>query len=116
MLHKIGTVKELEKVKRKIPSDVFRKILEIVTILDREYGADRNIDENDGGFVLFADDEAGIAEAEKFVDIQKRTPEIVEQVVTEYVNTLYVKTNEFTINLISKKTVTPKKLTDELDL
>jgi type III secretion system FlhB-like substrate exporter len=51
MTYKIGTLKELEEVKEKIPADIYNKIHEIVSMLDREYGADRNVEENDGGYV-----------------------------------------------------------------
>ena len=48
---KAGTVKELSQFEKAIDREVYSVALRIVTILDEVYGADRDVDNNDGGFV-----------------------------------------------------------------
>jgi hypothetical protein len=117
MTYKIGTLKDLEEVQEKIPPDVYNKIHDIVSMLDREYGgADtRNIDTSDGGIVLFGDSNGSIAEVEKIINLDKRVPEWVERIGAEYLNVLYIVTNEYSINVIIKKDIAPKKLIEELE-
>jgi hypothetical protein len=113
MLYKIGTLEQFEKIKDKIPVEVRDKIQAIVTTLDREYGADRNVEDSDGGFVLFADSKESLTEVEKIIRIDKRVPELVESVGMEYLNVLFICNNEFGINLIISKDIAPKNLADE---
>jgi hypothetical protein len=112
MFLKIGTLSGFEKIKDKLPVEVRGKIQAIVTMLDREYGgADtRNIDMSDGGLVLFGDNNESIAEIEKIISIDKRVPEWVESIGAEYLDVLYIVTNEYSINVIIKKDIAPKKL------
>ena len=99
MIYKIGTLKQLETVKKNIPSDIYNKIYEIVAMLDREYGADRNVEDNDGGYVVYADSQDEIKQAIKLMRLNKKVPELVD-VIGGYINKFYLKNNEYGINFI----------------
>ena len=49
MIYRFGTVKEAQSVRDKVINAVYQKALDIVSILDKYYGADRDIYESDGG-------------------------------------------------------------------
>ena len=117
MFEIIGTVAEYEKVKNKLPEvKIVRvKICAIVTLLDDLYGADRNVLEADGGFCLFTDTNEGMTELQKVIDITRRLPESVQTLGAEYLNALYLRHNEFGINLIIPKDIAPKNILDELE-
>jgi len=102
MYYKLGTIKDLEAVKDKIPTEVYDKIHEILSTLDNEYGANRNIDENDGGFVVYSDSQDGIDEALKITHLDKKMPELVD-VIGGYINSFFLKNNEYGINFIAPR-------------
>ena len=102
MYHKIGTIKQLEEIKEKISLDVYDKIYDIISVLDREYGADRNFEDNDGGFVIYADSQDEIDEVRNIMHLNKKVPELVD-VIGGCTNVLYLKNNEFGINFIAPR-------------
>ena len=53
---KAGTKKEAETIRGKVPDEVYREIFHIADILERVYDKDRDIDKDDGGFILVAED------------------------------------------------------------
>ena len=54
-MYKIGTVKQLAQFIGKMDDCLYQEALRIVAILDYEYGADRDVENGDGGFVLVAE-------------------------------------------------------------
>ena len=102
MYYKLGTVKQLEAVKDSIPAEVYEKIYDIISTLDSEYGANRNVDENDGGFVVYSDSQNGIDEAIKVMKLDKKMPELVDS-IGGYLNALYLRHNEYGINFIAPR-------------
>ena len=102
MYIKIGTLKQLAEVKSKIPNEIYDKIYSIVSMLDDLYDADRNVDNSDGGFVVYADSQDGIQEAVKVMHLNKKVPELTD-VIGSYTNTLYLKNNEYGINFIAPR-------------
>ena len=62
LLIKAGTIKELKQFEKMIDIDIYCAALRIVAILDETYGADRDVDYGDGGFVLIAQNIQDIAD------------------------------------------------------
>jgi len=107
MTYKIYTLKQLEEIADHIPIYIYNVIHNIVAMLDYEYGENRNVDEADGGFVVYADSQNEIDEAVKAMHLNKKIPELVD-VIAGYTNTLYLKNNEYGINFIA-----PRELANE---
>ena len=64
MLHKAGSVKELEQIRQNspdLPEEIYREALRLVKMLDEIYGADRDVNNGDGGFVLVAENVQDLA-------------------------------------------------------
>ena len=107
MVYKISTLKELEAVAEHIPICVYNKIHAIIAMLEHEYGADRNVDESDGGFVVYADSQTELDEAVTVMHLSKKIPELVD-VIGGYINKFYLKNNEYGINFIAPREVKNK--------
>lgn len=115
MLYKIGTVNELETVRGKLPRGTYPTVHQIVAVLDKEYGADRNIDKEDGGFVLVAETVADLEQAlTAYPVLGALKPEQVNICNGGYINALFLCNNEFGINLLMPRSLAPKKITDEI--
>ena len=52
MIFKFGTRKAFQHHKEDMPREVFSHLQYSIDLLDENYGADRDIDRDDGGFVL----------------------------------------------------------------
>ena len=101
MVYKIISIKNLEEIKDKLPGDAYEKIYDIISVLDREYGEHRTV-ENDGGLVIYADTEEELEEAVKNLHFSRKTPELIDA-FGGYVNKLYLRDNETGFNFIAPK-------------
>ena len=52
MILKFGTRKAFQHHREEMPEEVFRHLRHSIDLLDENYGANRDIDRDDGGFVL----------------------------------------------------------------
>jgi hypothetical protein len=122
-LYKFGTVRELSKAVDgtffiDAPAEVYREALRIVTVLDGVYGADRDVDGGDGGFVLIAQNIQDLALINQtYMRMDEGTHEAVGLVKCEdepYVNVLYLSNNEFGVNILMPVSIAPRTLLDDL--
>lgn len=78
MVYKLGHVADLERLT--ITDDVTRNnLVELLQILDSEYGDDRNIDEDDGGYVLYVPHGTNPEEIKAFFDYSAHEIEYVNR-------------------------------------
>lgn len=80
-MFKIANVNESEKLIN-IPEEIVDVIKSIVTILDKEYGENRNVDNDLGGYVLVV---------ENIVDVEILKSNILKGVITEYTDVIECK-------------------------
>ena len=115
---KVGTVKELSQFEKMIDIDVFRAAMRIVTILDEAYGADRDVQNNDGGFVLIAENIQDISDiGQRYVKLDNNRHEAVDVVNCEdrpYINVFVLCNNEFGINIFMPVDIAPHVLLRDL--
>jgi hypothetical protein len=121
MLYKAGTVQEIAQIKKSalvLPEEVYGEVLRIVTILDEVYGADRDVDNGDGGFVLIAENVQDLSLiSQRYMKLDNATYEAVELVKCSnqpYLNVLYLSNNEFGINIFMPVSIAPRLLLEEL--
>lgn len=78
---KIAHAHQLASI-RGLPAEVMPVICEAVTILDNEYGEDRDVDSGDGGFVLVIQSKAELAALQEIrIDVSSD--------IREYVNVIH---------------------------
>ena len=117
-MYKAGTIKELAKFAGMMDDCLYREALRIVTILDNEYGADRNVDNGDGGFILIAEKVQDVALIrERYKNIGSDACEAVDVFNGsngQYLNAFFLSNNEFGINILMPIEIAPVVLLGDL--
>ena len=115
-MYKAGTVKEMLQIHGKVPEEIYLEVLRIVTILDNTYGADRDVDNRDGGFVLVAENVHDLALVnQQYVDVLSNRHEAVSVVQcgrNNWLNIFFLCNNEFGINVFMPLPIAPNVITD----
>lgn len=108
LAHKI----EVETLKN-IPAEVIEKALEIVSILDENYGETRNKGDL-GGYVLIAETPEDVETIKELIDFQYILPEYVDLIACQnsgnYTNSLMLLSSDYSISLLIPHILTPEKL------
>lgn len=102
----VGKVKELNKVKH-LPMNLVEKISELVQVLDNEYGCERDVDRDLGGYIAVVEKIADIEQLKKSnLDIETEIPEWIEQVVVEgnvvWTIALFILSDDYSIVVVTK--------------
>jgi hypothetical protein len=117
-LFKAGTIKELAQYENMIDSNIYRSAMRIVSMLDEVYGADRDVDNGDGGFVLIADNIQDISFInQRYVKLDSNQHEAVSVVKIEngaYIGAFFLCNNEFGINVFMPMEIAPSVLLSNL--
>jgi hypothetical protein len=122
-MFKAGTVAELEALglEEAIPEEVYREALRVVSYLDETFGAERDIDFDDGGFITIAQNKEDLDYfAKNCVELESPTLEYVECVPTEkepYLNVFFL-VNEYEsgVTLFVPTSIAPKRFLKEAGL
>ena len=102
MVYKLGTSKDMSMLASvTVPHAVRCALQGDLAILDREYGAERNIDHSDGGFLLYCTPGTKPVEIKPFFNPDKHVPEWAEPLRDEpaYTMALYLLTNDYAVEL-----------------
>lgn len=113
MICKLGHVEEI----RNLPataSAVRPWIYNMLYILDDQYGAERDIDEDDGGYVLYADRGTSLEELQLWFDYERKLCESIEQ-RGDWCALLYLLNNEYSVTLLQHTQDLPESLRKELE-
>ena len=114
-MYKAGTVAEWRNLglRGKIPDEAYQEATGIVTLLDDTFGAERDIDFEDGGFIVIAQTREDLdCFARDYVALDSPTLEYVEPVSSTkelYLNALFL-INEYAqeISLFVPASLAPK--------
>ena len=113
MVHKLGHVADLERLT--IADEVTRNnLVELLQILDNEYGEDRNIDNDDGGYVLYATPGTNPEEIKVFFDYSAHEIEYVNRFLKAQppiCTAFYILNNEFVVTIVMSIADAPKEIT-----
>jgi hypothetical protein len=114
MLVKARTVKELTQFEKMLDRNLYLAALRIVKILDEVYGADRDVDHGDGGFVLIAETVQDVEVIERgYEDLSGKAYEVVDAINCEsgvLINAFFLHNNEFGVNVLMPFEIAPKAL------
>ena len=117
---KAGTVAELVslELKEKIPAEVSQEALKIVTMLDENFGEDRDVDFDDGGYVFIVESKEDLDYfAQNCVELESPTLEYVEFISSDkepYLNVFFL-VNEYEagITLFVPMSIAPERFIKE---
>ena len=119
-MYKAGTVAELEllDLEGKILEEVYREALKIATMLDENFGEDRDVDFDNGGYLFIAKNKEDLYYfAQNCVDLESPALEYVELVPSNkevYLNVFFlVNEHEFGVTLFIPLSIAPERFLKE---
>ena len=106
-MYKFGTVKELNAVNIAVPEKIYQEVLSIATMLDELFGAERDVEDDEGGFIFIALDSADLSYFKKnYVELNSELLEYV-LAVDDYFNAFYLYGYDYGISLFLPKSIAP---------
>ena len=102
-MKKIYLSEQLEKLKE-YPVEVINNVLEVINVLDENYGANRHIDNDLGGYVLIAENivDIKILKQDKLQGLIPEYTDIIEcSESINYACTLYLISNDYAILVVT---------------
>jgi hypothetical protein len=112
MIHKLGKLKDVESLSTIAPN-IRSLVHEKVKLLSAEYGEERDIDNDDGGYVLYCPYGTSEDELKEYFDYTTLLPEYVE-VSNGICHALYLTNNEFSVSVIMHEEDLPEEIKKEI--
>ena len=112
-------LKEISKVDR-LPKEVQENIEGILSILDEEYGVDRDQYKDNGGYVIVVEDESDfqIIKKKAHIDVDNVIVEYVDKIECSnekiYTSSLTLCNNDYSISLVIPFEITPKNILNQM--
>lgn len=113
MIHKLGKFKDIDLLPPIAP-EIKSLIIEKVKLLSSVYGEDRDINNDDGGIVLYCPHGTSSDELKEHFNYVSLLPEFVE-VSDGICHALYLINNEYSVSLILHKEDLPDEIKKEID-
>ena len=111
----LGTTKECAALVGKLPQQVIGEIVRELSMLDSDYGAERNYFDV-GGFTLVADTEKDLCKARDLFDDRWHYCEWATRIGDSgYISALYLLNNEFSIMLYTKESLANEDILENLE-
>ena len=117
MVYKLGNESDLANLPG-LDAGTFEILQELTSILSSEYGEDRDIDRDDGGYVLYAEPGTTALALRKKFDYTKHTIEYVNrQPRTDPMlcAAFYILQNEYTVVLVLAMDDAPDEILEAID-
>ena len=113
MVYKIGNVSDLAKIP--IVSDKAKEILyHFARVLTTEYGKDRNIDTDDGGYILYALPGTDVKEIKDRFDYSQNTLEYGEA-LEDVCYAVYIITADYGVVIVMSTADAPEEILKEIN-
>ena len=116
MIYKIGNIRDMAFLP--LQDDEVRQVIyQHARILSDEYGEYRDVDKDDGGYILYVKPGTSPQDIKNSFDYSKATPEQVDVVETstcKLFSALYMLNNEYSITLIMHEGDVPKEILEDI--
>lgn len=91
-------------------------LLQYTTILSTEYGDNRDVDHEDGGYVLYATSDTTAEEVNRAFDPNGCVPELVTRIDScpAYLYTLYLLSSDYGVVLVVPTSAAPSELLNQI--
>lgn len=113
MIYKMGNISDLD-ILPMLDDTTLELLHHHARVLTHEYGQERNINEDDGGYVLFAPSGTSREELKAFFDISAHTPECVNT-YGSLCEAIYLLNNDFAVVIIMSIADAPTEILNEID-
>ena len=107
----LGTLKDLDEAHIG-DWDLNVALHNYLSVLDENYGQDRNIYEDDGGFAIIIEDEQQFQEASAHVVLEADIYEYIEEINENYICMLKLCNNEFSVMIYIRKFLCSEEVLD----
>ena len=115
MVYKLGSTRDMSIISH-IDEDIYHKLHTLCSVFDVFYKTDRDIDNDDGGFVIYAEPGTSIEDIKACFDYSKHIPECISYEDNSDLCTVsYILNNEFTVILVLSKEDVPVEILKELE-
>ena len=116
MVFKLGHEREMEALPFPVTGRLYDDLFEFLIVLDNEYGEERDVDREDGGFVLFCTPGTSRREIREHFAYEQYAPEWAVQIENdpEYCAALYIPRDEYAIVLILASADAPDEIKAEV--
>ena len=115
MVHKIGTVKQALPFMSLHPK-IAETIMTYALILDEFHGADRDVDHDDGGYILYVEKGTSNDELRQYFDYTEWYTEFVHRIDSDpqFVVAVYVTSNDFGVVIVISEADAPVQLLSQI--
>ena len=113
MVYKIGNATDLDMLPL-IDNTALELLLHYARVLTIEYGENRNIDQDDGGYLLYAPSGTKAEEIKACFDYTKRYAESVDR-FGHLLAATYILHNEFAVTIILSAEDAPTEILNEIN-
>ncbi len=114
MLYRIGTLFDYACLSSLLPKAVRSCVEANVAILDREYGENRHVDRDDGGYCLFAETDYDVSLMYAAVDFECHPCEWVDLLEDGFCSAMFLISNEFAIVCVMPVSIAPAMIREEI--
>ena len=117
MLHKIGTLKELDATELSLPECVMTELTQDIAILDCEHGESRSWRES-GGYSVVVETTEDLQEFTKIVDVERHPCEWATQIGRDsgWLSALFLFGNEYAIMAFMPVSISPNAILKDLEV
>ena len=113
MVYKIGNKADIAKLPL-LDKNTMELLYHHARLMSHHYGEDRDVDNSDGGIVLFAPTGTDSAELKAFFDVSSHTPEYINT-YGDICEAIYITDNEYAIVIIMSISDAPDSILNEID-
>lgn len=113
MIYKIGSTDDIQSIVFE-SEDAKELVYHYARILTYEYGANRNIDTDDGGYILYATSGTTIEEIETFFDYAGYEVELATQ-QGGVCSALYILSSDYAVVIVMSVNDAPLEILKEID-
>ena len=99
MVYKIGNITDLATIPI-TDGKTFELLYHYARVLTSVYGQERNVNEDDGGFILYAPPGTKAEEIKDYFDYTKHTVESVDRYGQLY-SAMFILSNEFVVTIVA---------------
>ncbi len=114
MIYKIGSVPDMDSIV--FENDTEKQVVyHYANILTTEYGADRNVDKDDGGYILYAPSGTKASEIKTFFKYDENIAEFVD-IQDGICSAVYILSSDYGVVLVMSLADTPPEILKEMQM
>lgn len=114
MVYKLAHASEIEGLPFEVSGRLLDNLYEFLIVLDNEYGVERDVDHDDGGYILLCSPGTGEAEIKSIFDFSQYQPEWVNSIEHQppYQAAMFFLRDDYAVVLVAPSAVATASRTE----